>query len=275
MYSDAVVVFDLDKQAVIANVENISHPTGILAVPALGKLYVSASKANEVVVVDVHTLKITHRIPTGNFPDGIAYDPVNKRVFVSAEHGGQVTVIDAQTDRPVINIEMEGEVGNTQYDVVSGKIYSVVQSKDLLVCIDPVSNKIISRFELKDCGGPHGFYIDAATHHALITGEDKGQFVAFDLTTNKIIYSDKVGKGPDVLAFDPELHKLYVSAESGEITIFSIEKNEIRKISQGFVAKHAHTISVDPQSHFIYLPLENVGGKPVLRVLQDKEYTSL
>jgi len=32
-------------------------------------------------------------------------------------------------------------------------------------------------------------------------------------------------------------------------------------------APHAHTVAVDPRSHRVYLPLENVGGKPVLRIL--------
>ena len=30
---------------------------------------------------------------------------------------------------------------------------------------------------------------------------------------------------------------------------------------------HAHTVSVDPRTHRVYLPLENVDGRPVLRIL--------
>jgi YVTN family beta-propeller protein len=268
MNSSAVVVFDLDGQKVIANIENISRPTGILAVPELGKVYVSASHTNEVVVIDEHTLKITNRIPSGSFPDGIAYDPVNKRIYVSDEHGKQVTVIDAQSDKLVTNIEMGGEVGNTHYDPVSRKIFSAVQTRNELVCIDPANNKIVNRFDLKDCDEPHGFYIDPRTHYALITGEGKGQFVVFDLATNKVIYTDKVGKDPDVLAFDADLHRLYVSSESGIVSIFSIEKGSIKKISEEFTAKHAHTISVDPKTHLVYLPLESENGKPILRIME-------
>jgi hypothetical protein len=33
-------------------------------------------------------------------------------------------------------------------------------------------------------------------------------------------------------------------------------------------APHAHAVSVDPRTHRVYLPLENVGGRPVLRVLE-------
>jgi YVTN family beta-propeller protein len=268
MNSGAVIVFDLDAQKVIANIEHISRPTGILAVPESGKVYVSASHANEVVVIDEHTLKIASRIPTGSFPDGVAYDPVHKRIYVSDEHGKQVTVIDAQSDRQITNIEMGGEVGNTHYDPVSKKIFSAVQTKNQLVCIDPASNKVINRFDLKDCDEPHGFYIDPKTHYALITGEGKGQFIVFDLTANKVIYTGKVGKDPDVLAFDEARGRLYVSSESGIISIFSIENGNIKKISEEFVAKHAHTISVDPKTHLTYLPLESENGKPVLRVLE-------
>lgn len=268
MNSGAVVVFDLNKQTVIANIKDISRPTGILAVPELGKIYVSASRADEVVVIDERTLKILHRISTGSFPDGIAFDPDTKKVFVSDEHGKQVTVIDAQTDHFIGNIDMGGEVGNTHYDAVSKKIFSAVQTKNQLVCIDPVSNKIISRFDLKECEGPHGFYIDPATHYALITGEKEGQFIVFDLTLNKIIYAGKVGDDPDVLAFDTGLKRLYVSGESGVISIFSVEKDKIKKISEGFAAKNAHTISVDQKTHLVYLPLEDVGGKPVLQIME-------
>jgi hypothetical protein len=33
-------------------------------------------------------------------------------------------------------------------------------------------------------------------------------------------------------------------------------------------ASHAHTVSVDPRTHRVYLPLENIGGRPVLRIYE-------
>jgi DNA-binding beta-propeller fold protein YncE len=102
----------------------------------------------------------------------------------------------------------------------------------------------------------------------MISGEGEGQFVVLDLSTSKIVYNSKVGGGPDVLAFDPGLHRLYVSSESGVVSVFSIEKNNIKKIFEGFVAKHAHSISADLKTHLVYLPLENENGKPVLRIME-------
>jgi hypothetical protein len=31
---------------------------------------------------------------------------------------------------------------------------------------------------------------------------------------------------------------------------------------------HAHTVAVDSKAHLVYFPLENVGGHPLLRIMQ-------
>jgi hypothetical protein len=69
-----------------------------------------------------------------------------------------------------------------------------------------------------------------------------------------------------VLAFDAGLSVLYVSAESGTVTVFQENNRDVRQLDQ-FYMPHAHTVSVDPRSHLVYFPLENVDGHPVLRIM--------
>src|SRR6266496_2935634 len=40
----------------------------------------------------------------------------------------------------------------------------------------------------------------------------------------------------------------------------------LEKIGEGFFAANAHTVAVDQRTHRVYLPLQNVGGKPILRI---------
>ena len=35
----------------------------------------------------------------------------------------------------------------------------------------------------------------------------------------------------------------------------------------GAVATNAHSVAVDPRTHLVYLPLRNVRGRPVLRIM--------
>jgi len=268
MGANLVTVFDLVSRTVIANLRDIPGPTGILVVPELNRLYVSASTKNEVYVFDTSSLKVIAKIPTGRFPDGITFCPENKRVFVSNEFGETITVFNAITNRVVANIKMGGEVGNTHYDPLSKLIYSAVQTREELVAINPQTLKIIAHYNLPGCIGPHGFYIDSENHYAFITGEDNATYVVFDLASKRIIAKGRVGADPDVLAFDKRTHRLYVASESGVISVFDLEKRAVKKIGESFFAKNAHTVSVDEKTHLVFFPLQNVNGRPVLRVME-------
>lgn len=266
--SSIVTVFDLKTQQVITDIPDIPRPFGILAVPSLKTVYVSAAGKNQVGVIDETTLKVIKYIQAGTTPDGIAFDPNTNKVFVSNENSGTITVIDAKKNERLEDITVGGAVGNTQFDPVSKLIYSVSGADNKLIEIDPNTDKVINKYEIAGCSHPHGFYIDEITHYALITCQGNSKIIVFDLDTKKVIASDTVGANPDVLAFDPGLHRLYVASESGTLSIFDVQKNKVTKIGQLFIADKAHTLSVDKNTHRIYFPLENVNGKPVLRIME-------
>ncbi len=266
--SSLVHVFDLTNQKVLADISGLSNPYGILAVPSLKKVYVSEGGGGAVAVIDENSLKVVKHIKAGTTPDGIAYDPNTNKIFVTNENSGNVTVINAVTDERIEDISVGGGVGNTIFDPVSKLIYSVSGNDDKLVEINPQTNKVVNSYKTDGCTHPHGFFIEEQTHYALITCQGNSALIVFDLNAKKIISSDTVGTDPDVLAYDPGLHHLYVAAENGPLTIFDIQKNKVTKIGQDFIADKAHTISVDKNTHKVYLPLENINGKPILRILE-------
>ncbi|HSW48330.1 MAG TPA: YncE family protein [Candidatus Saccharimonadales bacterium] len=268
--SNMVHVFDLNQQQIIKDIPINSSPYGILAIPSLNKVFVGVGGSNEVAVIDENTLKVIKYIQAGDTPDGIAYDPNTKRVFVTNENGGTVTVIDGVKNEHIVDIPVGGSVGNTHYDPVSKNIYSVSGQDNTLVEIDPKSNKIVTKYPTINCSHPHGFYIDEVTHYALITCQNNDKIIVFDLDIKKIVFTDTVGSGADVLAFDPAFHRLYVAAESGVVAFFSIERNNVRKLGQSFFADKAHSISINTKTHEAYFPLENINGKPVLRIYKEK-----
>jgi DNA-binding beta-propeller fold protein YncE len=62
--------------------------------------------------------------------------------------------------------------------------------------------------------------LDTASHIAFVAGEENHSLAVFDLKTMKVLSIHEVGDDPDVLAFDPGLNRLYVSAESGTVFVF-------------------------------------------------------
>jgi DNA-binding beta-propeller fold protein YncE len=113
---------------------------------------------------------------------------------------------------------------------------------------------------------PSGFLLDAANRRAYVTGEGNARVGVLDLETGRVVGSYPVGEDPDVLALDAERHHLFVAAESGVIAPFEIRGDSLIPLPR-YRAPHAHSIASDPATHLLYVPLEDVGGRPTLRIL--------
>jgi DNA-binding beta-propeller fold protein YncE len=177
------------------------------------------------------------------------------------------TVIDTTTNEKLRAIPLGGEAGNTQYDPTSHLIYVAVQTRNQFVAIDPQTDKIIARYDLKKGDHPHGFYIDAPRNRAYISCQGDNKLIVFNLATHQEEEVFPVKSGPDVLAFDSELNLLYVSCEAGGVSIFKADNGKLTKLGDVNVGPNSHTVAVDSKTHKAYFPLKNLNGAPVLRVM--------
>lgn len=270
MNDDHLVVFDTANRKVVANLEGFKRVHGVTAVPEVNRVFASATGDHEMVAVDMQILKIVGKAGPIEYPDGLAYAPDAQRVFVSDEHGGVDAVVDAKTNKLIKKISLGGYAGNTVYDSGSGRILVAVHGVNELVEIDPAGMTIVARHKLAGVENPHGIALDVKNRLAFIAGEENASLAVFDLKEGKQLAVHHVGDDPDVLAYDPGLKLLYVSAESGTVSVFRENSRALDAVGHCNMP-HAHSVSVDPKTHFVYFPLENVNGKPVLRIMEPKK----
>lgn len=261
-----IEVFDTRSRKVVGRVAETPGVTGVLVVPELKKLYASVTGRRYVAVIDVDSLTVHATPGPVGFPDGIAYAPEAKRIFVSDESGGGELVIDGISDKVVARIPVGGEAGNTKYDPGSACILVAVQTLNQIVAIDPMSAKVVGRYAPTGADHPHGMYVDAPDRLLFVVNQGNATLQVVDLGAMQVTATVKVGEDPDVLAFDPGWHRLYVATEGGGLWVYRLQ--ERRLVPEGVLdLPHAHTVSVDTSTHLVYLPLQNVEGRPVLRLL--------
>jgi len=285
MGAGKLLVFDIDHNSVVAQLDGFPKVTGVLAVPGLHKVYASvpgggitqsvlqglgmiglSRGSGAVAVRDTRTLKEIARLPGGVFPDGIAYDEKDHRIFVSDELGGALTVLDAAADKPVGRIETGGEVGNVRYE--AGRVYVPVQSHNELIAVDPRSNAVVARYPLNGCDHPHSFVVAPAGMTGYVACDGNDRLFTVDLASGHVLHQQAVAHDPDVLAVDAGLNSLYVAAESGNLSTFDIATPEAPvSLGDAFVADGAHSVAVDPASHRLYFVIANFKGHTIVRVL--------
>jgi DNA-binding beta-propeller fold protein YncE len=271
MNAGTLLVFDTKTRKVIANLPGFPSVHGVVAVPSVGKVFASATGEHRVVIVSAATLKSVARVGPIGYPDGLAFAPDARRVFVSDEsRAGRELVIDAVGDSVLGGIDLGGEAGNTIWDPVSRRILVAVQTRAEIAAIDASTARIVARYPVTGSERPHGLVIDPVRKLLFAADEAKSELFVIQLPSMRVLSHHSVGDDPDVLAVDPELGRLYVACESGVVDVFQVEDGRV--VSLGRLAiPHAHTVAVHPVTHLVYLPIQQLGGRPVLEIYRPKD----
>jgi DNA-binding beta-propeller fold protein YncE len=260
-----VIEVDVHAHRVVRTINNLSQVHGVLVVPERHRVYATATGSNQMVALDEDTGAELGRAPTGNYPDGLAYDPQQDTVWTTNESGGSETVIDAATYQVRGTVALGGEAGNVAYDPGSHTMLVDVQSRNSLAVIDPAALTIVRQVPLPSCQHDHGLALDPVDRLAFVACDGNATLLSVDLNTWQVTGSHTVGADPDVLAYDPAAHRLYVAAESGDVTTLDNHNRRLMVVSREHVGDDAHVVAVDPTTGHSYYPLPaGPGGGPTL-----------
>ena len=260
-----VIEVDVHTQRVVRTIPNLPDVHGVLVVPALHRVYATATGANQMVALDEDTGQPITRAATGDYPDGMAYDPRRGAVWTTNETGGSETVIDAANGTVRGTVVLGGEAGNVAYDPVTDRMLVAVQGRDQVAVIDPASLAVQRWLGLPGCDHDHGLVLDAADRMAFVACDGNATLLTVNLTTGRVTGTNPVGADPDVLAFDPGTGWLYVAAESGDVAVLGWREHRLSGLGLGHLADGAHVVALDPGTHDSYFPVPaGVDGRPTL-----------
>jgi DNA-binding beta-propeller fold protein YncE len=265
-----ILTVDLTSRRVIGHIGGLASVHGVLVVPALHRLFASATALHELVTIDTRTDHVLARTPAGVVPDGIAYDPVQRRVFVSDERpAGALIVADATTGRAMATIPLGGSAGNVQYDPVAKRVLVGVETHDELALIDPRTLQIRRRVPLPGCDANHGLLVDPGARLLIIGCSANGRLLVLDADSFRVLGTITGAGHVDVLALDAARHRVYAASEDGIVSAIQVTHGgRPRLLGQAHLAARAHTVAVDPQTSLVYLPLGRSGGSSVLRIMR-------
>lgn len=260
-------VIDMRTNKVVATVADTPGAEGVEYIPELKKFYTSNAYDNTIGVVDLKTMKVVKKIPTESKPDGSAYAAPFHKLYVSDERGKAEAIVDVRGDTIVKTLHFDSETGMPQYDPVARKIYVNLQDKNVFAVIDPATDEVVARYPVKGCDGNHGMALAPERHRAFLSCEGNEKMAVFDLDAHQVIALLPMAAGPDVIKFDPGLGRIYVACSSGAISVFHMDDPaHYTKIEDFPVERQVHSLAVDPETHRVYAPEEQAGGKSVARM---------
>ncbi len=260
-HSTQVEVLDLKTHQKIGTIAPTPGIHGIAVVNEAGVGYTTNGRPNTVAQFDLKTLKITKEIPTGKKPDAVLYDAFSKRVFVFNNEGNSATVIEAATGLPAGTVDLGGAPEAAVTDD-KGQIFVNLEDKNEVAVFDAKTLVVKHHWPLGTGEEPTGLAFDKGHHRLFSTCHNK-QMAVLDSQTGKVLATVPIGSGVDGAVFDTATGSAICSNGEGTLTVVRETKPRQFDVIQTVPTQRgARTITIDPQSHHIFVITAEYGPAP-------------
>lgn len=272
----SVFKINLDSNASPASTVSVQRGDGsahgVVLLPETNIGFVTRSEANKVDVFDSQTLAPIAGIPVADDADAIHYVPAAKLLYVANGDPKLATLIDPEERATVGTISLPGKPEFASFDPKSGWLYQNLADTGSVAAIDVEKRVVAGQWSLAPCQGPSGMAIDATLRRLFSVCAKNATLVVFDLDAHRVVASLKIGGGPDSVAFDPSLHRIYSAGKSGELTVIQQDDaNAYRVLDRIHTHYGAHTLTVDPVSHKVFVAYASLFVAPRVAVFTPVE----
>jgi DNA-binding beta-propeller fold protein YncE len=244
---------------------------GVALVPDMSVAFVTRSEANTVDVFDPQSLQQLASIPVADDADAILYIPATNLIYVAHGDAHMATLIDPEQRATVGTIQLPGKPEFPSLDSRTGLLFQNLEDTDEVAAIDVGKRSVVGQWPLAPCKGPSGMAIDPEQRRLFAVCSANAKLVVFDLEKHQVITSLGIGGGPDSVAFDPGVHRIYAAGKAGEMTVIQQSSpDDYRVLDRIRTHYGAHTLTVDPESHRVFLAYASLLAHPRIAVFSPR-----
>jgi YVTN family beta-propeller protein len=268
MHGNQTYFVDTRTNQVAATITDTPGVEGVEYVADEKKVYTSNSGDNTIGVIDIAQRKVIKKLKTEAKPDGSTYAAPFHKLYVSDERGKAEAVVDVRSDTIIKTLHFDSETGMPQYDPVAKLVYVNLQDVDRFAVIDPQDDHVVAQYPVAGCRGNHGMALAPEQRRAFLVCEENNLLAVFDLEKHEVIQTLPLPGGGDVVKADPGRGRVFVACYSGAITAFQAEgSGQYKKIADAPAEKRVHSLAVDPETGYLYVPEEQEKGAPASRLI--------
>jgi DNA-binding beta-propeller fold protein YncE len=240
---------------------------GVAVDPASGLAFVTRSKANHVDVFDPSSRRTVKSITIAEDADGAIFDPGHKLVYAVNGDPGIATLIDPISQTSVGTIPLGGKPEFAVFDPQTNLIYQNLEDKNAVAAVDLGRRTVVGRWSLEPCEAPTGVALDTAHRRLFAVCSKNALLVVMDLGSHRIVASLPIGGGPDSVAYDPALARIYATGKSGVLSVIQQDgRDAYRTLDTVKLHFGAHTLAIDPSTHRVYAAYASLFTPPRLAV---------
>ena len=143
-------------------------------------------------------------------------------------------------------ISLGGKPESGVFDNRTNLFYQNLEDTSAIAAVDLIKRVVTMRWPLQDCLHPTGMAIDEQSRQLFIGCSGNSRLAVFDLEQHRVVTSVPVGGGPDSVAYDAGLHRIYVTGRAGDFasSIAIVRARSRRSIRSPCITAHIRSPSI-------------------------------
>jgi DNA-binding beta-propeller fold protein YncE len=247
----------------VAEMSGTGAAHGVALFPGQNVAFITRSEADTVDIFDPNSLHQLGSIPVADDADAILYVRSARLVYVANGDARLATLIDPEKRVTVGIIHLPGKPEFSALDPQTGLLYQNLEDINSIAAIDLSKRSIAGQWSLAPCEGPSGMAMDPEQRRLFAVCSGNAKLVVFDLETHRVITSLKIGGGPDSVAFDPGLHRVYSAGRAGKLTVIQQDGPDAYRVLDNINTHYgAHTLAVDPATGKVFVAYASLLAHP-------------
>jgi YVTN family beta-propeller protein len=240
---------------------------GVAVVPSKNLAFATRAVKNTVDVIDPDKLRLIASIPVAEDADAIIYDQTTNLIYVANGDANLATLIDPDKQAVVATIPLGGKPEYPAVDPRTGLLYQNLRNKNSVAVVNLASRSRVGEWPLAPCEAPAGLAIDSEHNRLFAVCAGNAKMVAFDMDKHQVISTLDIVKRPDSVAFDPQLHRIYAAGVGGKLTVIQQDNADTYRVVENIGTHYgAHTVTVDPITHKVYVGYASLLTRPRVAV---------
>jgi hypothetical protein len=252
---DGALVFDTRAKKVVRAIDDSKGANAFALLPEFNRGFVINQDGSST-VFELRTHKTLKRVKFAEEADNGFYDPATKQLLVTTGRAHEAVFLDPRTAAVLGRLHIDSSKLEGTAPDGQGSMYMALRDRNKLLRIDMRRREVSAEWATGPCEQPNGVAFDGAHRRVFVACRGSNPVLAvIDPDTGTLVATVPIGRGSDVLVFDPEQRKIYTSngVDANLTVVDQVDADTYRVAEVPTTRPYARTMAFDPRTKAVYL----------------------
>lgn len=252
--ADTVDIFEPTKRRLVAQVNNVADPRGIVVDDVNGRVYIAAAGSNSIVVISSKDWQVQGVIGLEQSPETLLLMPQSHELAVTMPLARTVAFVPTsaigQQKAERESVAVGGRPQKLAWDAQKNVLYVTVEETAEIVAVNPAQGEVANRMKLA-ASQPTGLVFEPNARQLFVAV--RYAVLQVDADNGKEISRVPAPTGTTTLWFEPQSNTLIAGAGDGYVQLINVGSRltaQEELVSQ----VRGNGLAYDPATKLLFLP---------------------